>query len=425
MATIPRPLIAGRTLLAELERARAVTVRVVGGLTDDQLTRQVSPLMSPLVWDLAHIAHYEELWLLRRGAASHVAPPRDPALDDVYDALAHRRSERGGLPLLGPAETWALMADVRRRVREVLEGPGAGDDSMPLGPMVVQHELQHVETMLQTLQLSGWYLPTPAHLDDTPAPAADAVLVPAGTAVLGSDDAAWTYDNERPAHEVHLDAFRIERDPVTNARYMEFIADGGYRRPGLWSPEGWAWRRAEGAEAPMYWRREGAVWLRRRFGVDEVPPAAEPVQHVSFHEAEAFARWAGRRLPTEAEWERAAGAAAPGPADTLGVTPYGPRPLGVRVGAPGPADGEGARPRGIRAARGDVWEWTSSHLTGYSGFRAHPYREYSEVFFGDGHRVLRGGSWATDPRVARLTFRNWDLPGRRQIFSGIRLAEDA
>ncbi|HWH13137.1 MAG TPA: ergothioneine biosynthesis protein EgtB [Miltoncostaeaceae bacterium] len=415
MATTWRRPLAADPLLAELERARGVTTSVVGGLTDEQLTGQISPLMSPLAWDLAHIAHYEELWLLRDGG--RLPAEGDPRFDDLYDAFAHGRAERAALPLLGAAEAFAFMDDVRERVRARLAAADAGERAALPVPLVVQHELQHVETMLQTLQLSGWYLPTPPHLDDIPAGGSEPVLVPAGPATLGTDDARVTYDNERPAHRVWLEAFRIERYPVSNARYMEFIADGGYRRPGLWTPEGWTWRIAEGAEAPLYWRREGAVWVRRRFGVDEVPPAAEPVQHVSFHEAEAFARWAGRRLPTEAEWERAAAGWRAGPDDVLGVRHFGPRPTRPRPGAP--------VARGMRAALGGVWEWTSSHFGPYPGFRAHPYPEYSEVFFGDRYRVLRGGSWATDPAVARVTFRNWDLPERRQIFAGIRLAEDA
>jgi iron(II)-dependent oxidoreductase len=206
---------------------------------------------------------------------------------------------------------------------------------------------------------------------------------------MGSTD-PWAYDNERPAHEVDLPSFQIDRAPVTNAEYAAFVAAGGYGDRELWSSEGWAWRAVEDAVAPLTWQVDGSSYAHRRFDRIEPLPLDEPVQHVSFHEAEAYARWAGKRLPTEPEWEKAV--------KTVG--------------------GE------LEHVTGAVWQWTSSAFDGYPGFRAFPYAEYSEVFFGDAYRVLRGGSWVTDPLVARPTFRNWDLPQRRQIFSGIRCARD-
>jgi iron(II)-dependent oxidoreductase len=238
--------------------------------------------------------------------------------------------------------------------------------------MVLRHELQHTETMRQAMALAGLLAPGepdlpglgPAH------PARAWIDVPAGSFAMGAAGDGFAYDNERPRHAVALPAFRIARRPVTNATYRHFVEGGGYVRREWWSDEGWAWKEEYD--------------ITHHAGVADGQDDA-PVCHVSYHEALALARWSGARLPTEAEWERAAG------------------------------DLEGA---------GLVWEWTSSPFTGYPGFRAHPYREYSEVFFGDAHRVLRGGSWATDPRVASSTFRNWDLPQRRQIFAGVRLASD-
>jgi len=371
-------------VVAALERAREATLRLVEPLDDELLLAQVSPLMSPLVWDLAHIGWFEELWLVRRLGGE----AQGERFDDVYDAFRHARSERSGLPILTPREARAYLERVRRDTLQVLEDVSL-DESDPLlrdayvYGLVAQHELQHQETMLQTIQLSGVEYPAPP-LEDMQV-AAD-VLVPGGPFMLGTDDEPWAYDNERPAHVVELPAFSLERHPVMNERVAEFVEDGGYRTRRFWSEAGWSWLQEEQVEAPLYWQRAPEGWLRRRFGRSEPVPPAEPVQHVSFYEAEAVAAWAGKRLPTEAEWEKAA--------NEIERTPW-------------------------------VWEWTSSAFTGYPGFESFPYPEYSEVFFGDEHRVLRGGSWATDPLVARVTFRNWDFPQRRQLFSGVRLASDA
>jgi gamma-glutamyl hercynylcysteine S-oxide synthase len=358
-----------KRVAAELEAARARTTSLLEPFTDDQLTQQVSPLMSPLVWDLAHIGHFEELWISRRLGG---APPIHADADDTYDAFAHVREERPSLELLDPDAARSYLDDVRARSLEVLEETDFGaDDPLLRGGfafgLVVQHEQQHVETMLQTIQLSGW-----EHTGGGPGPIAGNlgdVEVEAGPFVMGGDD-DWAYDNERPAHDAETGAFRIDVEPVSNGDYAAFLADGGWPEP------------------PLSWERDSGGWVRRRFGRLEPVAHSEPVQHVSWDEANAYARWAGRRLPSEAEWERAA-------------------KLGVLVGV------------------GEVWEWTSSDFAGYPGFRPFPYPEYSEVFFGSEHKVLRGASWATSETVARVTFRNWDFPVRRQIFAGFRCASDA
>jgi iron(II)-dependent oxidoreductase len=396
-------------IAAALQRTREATLQLFEPLDDELLLAQVSPIMSPLVWDLAHIAWFEELWLVRGGADGE---PSLAGFDDLYDAFRHERAERSGLPILKPEEARGYLESVRRQTLTVLE------DELRhayVYGLVVQHELQHQETMLQTLQLSGVAYPTPPHDDLRPAPETEDVLVPAGPFMLGTNDRLWAYDNERPAHVVELPAFRIERHPVTNERFTEFVEDGGYRERSCWSDDGWRWLRAEHVEAPLYWERAREGWLRRRFGHPEPVPPAEPVQHVSFYEAEAVAAWADKRLPTEAEWEKAAQGAEPGADANLGRASFGPRPVARRA----------TSAVGCDCMVGDVWEWTSSPFAGYPGFEAFPYAEYSEVFFGDEQRVLRGGSWATDPLVARVTFRNWDFPQRRQLFSGVRLASDA
>ncbi|HLG09785.1 MAG TPA: ergothioneine biosynthesis protein EgtB [Gaiellaceae bacterium] len=376
-------------IAAELDRARRGTDSLLAPLSDAELRRQVSPLQSPLVWDYAHIAYFEELWLLRRLGG---AGPLVEAHDDLYDAFRHARDERAGLPILEPSAARAYAADVRECVLDMLDRVELdGDDPLRrdgfVFGMVLQHELQHQETMLQTLQLRDEPYPLPDR-DEVTANGNGEVFVSAGSFSVGTSTEPWAYDNERRAHELELQPFRIDSTPVTNARFLEFVERGGYEDQRLWGKSGWAWRQAEAVTLPLHWQRSGEGMTRTRLGHREPLPADEPVHHVSWYEADAFARWTGARLPTEYEWETAA-----------------------RGGA-------------LQLTRA-VWEWTSSHFLPYPGFAAFPYAEYSEVFFGDGYRVLRGGSWATDPLVARTTFRNWDFPQRRQIFSGFRCARDA
>ncbi|REE98886.1 ergothioneine biosynthesis protein EgtB [Thermomonospora umbrina] len=408
-----------------------------GALDVDELTSQVSPLMSPLVWDLAHVGNYEELWLLREAAG---IDPMRPEIDTLYDAFEHPRAERPSLPLLPPDEARAYIGTVRAKVLDSLSRVRFRDDD-PLTAggfvygMVVQHEHQHDETMLATHQLRKG---TPALLDppdgalsahDGSLPAE--VLIEAGPFEMGTSDDPWAYDNERSAHIVDLPAYYLDTTPVTNRAYIAFVEAGGYDDPRWWHPQGWEWRNAKGRRAPGFWTREGGQWLRRRFGRTEPLPLDEPVQHVSFYEADAYARWAGKRLPTEAEWEKAArwdpdaqrsrrfpwGDAYEEGRANLGQQRLRPAPVGSFPG--------GASAYGVHQMLGDVWEWTSSDFTPYPGFTSFPYKEYSEVFFGPDYKVLRGGSWATHPLAVRGTFRNWDYPIRRQIFTGFRCARDA
>jgi len=422
----------------ELERGRSRSIALTTDLLDEpELLAQHSTLMSPLVWDLAHVGNYEELWLLREAAGIQAMRPE---LDDLYDAFEHPRATRPSLPLLRPAEAGDYIALVRRKVLDALDrlrlDPGREllDSGFVFG-MVLQHEHQHDETMLATHQLRRGDPVLPAS-DALPAPSAlitrAEVPVPAGPFPMGTSADAWALDNERPAHQVDVASYLIDTVPVSNAAYRAFVEAGGYDDERLWSEAGWGWRCRSGKRAPAFWLREGGTWLRRRFACVEPLPDEEPVQHVCWFEADAYARWAGRRLPTEAEWEKAASWDAASRTKTrfpwgedaptaeranLGQARYHPTAAGSF-----PA---GAAPCGALQMVGDVWEWTSTDFTGYPGFRAFPYREYSEVFFDQGYKVLRGGCWATDPLACRTTFRNWDHPIRRQIFSGFRTARDA
>ncbi|POX51070.1 ergothioneine biosynthesis protein EgtB [Streptomyces sp. Ru72] len=428
------PEILRERALDALTTARDRTALLTTCVDDPDLTAQHSPLMSPLVWDLAHIGNQEELWLLREVAGREAMRPE---IDGLYDAFEHPRAERPSLPLLPPDEARRYAAEVRGRALDVLERtPLTGRRLTQAGfafGMIAQHEQQHDETMLITHQLrkgpQALTAPDPEPVAPYDGPAE--VFVPGGPFIMGTSTEPWALDNERPAHQRQVPPFYIDAVPVTNGAYTAFIEDGGYGDERWWSPEGRAHIRKHGIEAPLFWRREGGQWLRRRFGVTEVVPPDEPVLHVCWYEADAYARWAGRRLPTEVEWEKAArhdpatgrsrrypwGEADPTPEHAnLGQRHLRPAPVGSY-----PA---GASPLGVRQLIGDVWEWTSSDFLPYPGFTAFPYKEYSQVFFGPEYKVLRGGSFAVDPVACRGTFRNWDYPIRRQIFSGFRTARD-
>jgi iron(II)-dependent oxidoreductase len=335
----PHTLPAGtEEALAALDSVRERTLALIAHLSDEQLSRQHSPIMSPLVWDLAHIAAYEDLWLCHRHGGLDLLRPD---LAEIYDAFETPRSLRGEIELLGPDEAHAYLEAVRERSARTLAVGGVGDGT--IYELVLRHELQHTETMMQTMALADLLPPGgPDGFTGTD----EWIDIPAGPFAMGADGEGFSYDNERPRHTVELPAFQIARLPVSDAS-----------------------------------------WAASHDGAASGEPGS-PVCHVSWAEAEEFARTAGARLPTEAEWEKAA---------SLGAL----------------------------EAVGQVWEWTSTSFDGYPGFVAYPYKEYSQVFFGEDYKVLRGGSWATHPRVKTLTFRNWDLPIRSQIFAGLRLARDA
>jgi iron(II)-dependent oxidoreductase len=358
-----------------LAEARRCTYELIEPLDDEQLNRVYSPILSPLAWDLGHIANFEELWLVQTVGERE---PLHGELGRFYDAIENPRRSRGELPILRDAELRSYLADVRERTLEVLGevdiSAGAGDPLLREGfvyEMLIAHEQQHNETMMQLLQMADGYEP---YLQGDAGPTAasaptgsEMVAIEGGSYEIGAPPTGFAYDNERPRHSVELAAFEIDRTPVANAAYLAYLE-------------------ATGAEPPLYWEGDaGAGWMSVARGRREPVDSAQPVIHVSWEEADAYARWAGKRLPSEHEWEAA-------------------RPA---------LDGVG-----------QAWEWTSSDFLAYPGFEPFPYREYSEAFFGDTYKVLRGGSWATHRNLMRTSFRNWDLPQRRQIFSGFRCARD-
>ena len=423
-----------------LEEARARTVSLLRPVSEADQRVQHDRLTSPILWDLGHIAHFEEVWLIENLEGSSNG---SEGLRGMYNPLDNPRKARAELPLPGVEECLEHMADVREAVLQRLARADLAADDPLLDQgfvfrMVLQHEYQHNETMLQTLQLKTGERYHPVESVPIPVPPEDhafddgtMVRFPGGAVLIGTDDRSASYDNERPRHSVELAAFLIDAIPVTETAYATFIAEGGYETPDFWSDEGWAWRCESGVRHPKDWKTAEDGWEIRTMARRHAPSVGRPVCHVCYHEAKAYASFAGKRLPTEFEWEAAAtwdpvtgtkrsypwGEEAPTQAFanvdvlTFGVAPAGSYPRNVS-------------PIGCYGMIGDVWEWTSTDFHAYPGYETFPYPEYSEAFFGDEYKVLRGGAWATRGGAIRGTFRNWDHPIRRQIFSGFRCVRD-
>jgi iron(II)-dependent oxidoreductase len=415
-----------QTPIERLVSLRAETLSLLALVSEADAARIVHEHWSPLRWHLGHVAHIESLWIRQRIA-------RKPSLNERYDVLfdpdRYPREERSNLPALG--EIRAYAESVRRETLDyVARGAFPEDDPLQRGGYIAEflweHEAQHQELMTLILQL---FEPgakrgrTPA----APPPARDRgmVRVPGGELTLGSNGPGFTYDNEKPEHRVRVAEFRVGRVPVTNGEFAAFAAEGGYGRRELWSDAGWAWVREERPQAPLHWRREGAGWRERTMFEEVALRPDHPVTGVCAFEAEAYARFAGKRLPTEAEWEMAArgpdGRRYPwGSADADGRANGARRFWGT---TPVGAFAEGASPCGALDMAGNLWEWTATPFAPYPGFRPFPYPEYSEPYFDGGHVVLRGGSWATQGPLLRSTFRNWYPPYQRAILAGFRCAE--
>jgi iron(II)-dependent oxidoreductase len=427
-----------RGLRAGLLEARERTLMLVDSVREEDLDRVHDALMSPLAWDLGHIAAFEDLWVSR----ATDRPALRPELFEVYDAEETPRAERGELAYLRHTEAREYLAEVGDRALDALSEADLEDSADPLNhgglvwELVLRHEHQHNETMLQTLQIAapGVFRPERSALDGAGAEreyaqGPDMIRVEGGAFPMGAGSEGFAYDNERPRHEVELRPFEIDRTLVTNAAFLAWVRDGGYERREWWTEAGWAWRCSESVQRPRYWNPRGLV---RAFDREEEPLRPElPVMHLSWYEADAYARAHAKRLLTEAEWEMAAswdprtgekrrypwGHDEPTPERTiLDQLPLGPASVDAHPG--------GASPLGVLGLIGNAWEWTASMFEPYPAFRAHPYPEYSQAHFGQGYRVIRGGSWATRARTIDAMFRSWDLPERRQIFVGFRCAAD-
>ena len=425
-----------------MTEARARTLEIFDLAREADLRESPGFGFRPIIWHLAHIGVFEAYWLLQKlGGMS--AP--DERYLRIFDPIKTPREESKNLPSRKEMESYLKV--VRDGVWRVLES-ARFEDSDPLlrdaylFRLVLEHEYQHQETLAYLFQLldpakkdAPRKTEAGAHLPDAAAQAApDMVLVGEGPFEMGAAASdGFVYDNELPAHAVHLPAFKIDRLLTTNSEYARFIDEGGYEHREWWSEEGWAAREREGWRQPLYWRQEGREWRERTMFEEVALRPAHPVTGVSWYEAEAYARFMGKRLPTEAEWEKAA--SWDERTQTKRRYAFGERvPSGRAVcnfdlrfwgTTPVGSFKEGASPYGCLDMTGNLWEWTADPFAGYTGFEPFPYPEYSEEWFDGDHRVLRGGSWATRAPLLRTTFRNFFRRHFRIAFAGIRCAADA
>ena len=416
-------------LAAWVRDARRRTLELIGDLDDQQLLVPSLPILNPPIWEVGHVGWFQERWVLRQ---ANGRPPLRPDADALYDSSAVAHDTRWGLPLPSREESLRYLNRVEEGVLDRLANLPRPEE-VYFVVLSVFHEDMHAEAFTYTRQTLGYPAPRlPALAGITVPSGADApwggdVVVPGGQLLMGAEPGGpFAFDNEQWAHPVELREFSVARAPVTQAEFSAFVEDGGYSRRELWDREGWVWREQTGAAHPVYWRRQPAGWLRRDFDRWVPLEPHRPVIHVCWHEAEAYCRWADRRLPTEAEWEAVA-SGAPGRGRKPRF-PWGDEEAsaeranvdGLALGCVGVAaleSGDGLT--GCRQLTGNVWEWTADTFLPYPGFTPGPYKEYSAPWFGD-HKVLRGGCWATRGRLLRNTWRNFYRPDRRDVFAGFR-----
>ena len=423
-----------------LEDARRRSLELIADLTDEQWRAPLLAIINPPLWELGHVAWFQEKWALR-----HL---RDEPLllehgDALYDSAAVAHDTRWDLRLPSRRETLDYCRRVLDRVLERLPAGELSEKEAYFHWLVVMHEDMHGEAFTYTRQTLGWPAPkltgASEALPKAEGGVAGDVEIPGGTFLLGARPGeTFVFDNEKWGHEVEIKPFAIARAPVTNGQFAEFVDDDGYRRPELWTEEGKRWLEKERAEHPVYWLRDGSGWQLRHFDKILPLPKKLPIIHVNWYEADAYCRWAKRRLPTEAEWELAAGpstrcarsgstlrydgaekrrypwgdAPANGARAQLDSTHIGVVPVAAHAG--------GDSPFGCRQMIGNVWEWTASDFQPYPGFVIDPYQEYSQPWFTPAYKVLRGGCWATRSRLIRTTWRNFYTKDRRDVFAGFR-----
>jgi iron(II)-dependent oxidoreductase len=424
-------------LAAALVDARRVELELLDSVPDERMLGAEGHFVEPPIWEMGHVGWFQEYWLLRRLDG---AEPLLPGADAIYDAFNVSYKLRWQHAFPSRARTHAYITEVLRRSLGRLERDEPTADDVYFSTLAALHEDMHAENLTLVLHTLGYEQPKPSMTDPVSAkPPVDLayrpsdVSVPGGTFMLGSErDEPFVFDNEKWAHPVEVAPFSISTTPATNAEFVAFVEDGGYRRRELWSRRGWDWRRRARVEHPRFWCRHDAQWYEHRFHLAVPLEPWHPVTCVSWWEAEAYCRWARRRLPTEAEWEMAA--TAEPTAGRRGITgrkrryPWGddaPTPdranLDYRAGwtVDVRALPAGDSAFGCRQMLGNVWEWVADTFQPYPGFVADPYQEYSQPYFGQ-KKVLRGGCWTTRSRLIRPAYRNFFKAKRQNIFAGFR-----
>jgi iron(II)-dependent oxidoreductase len=396
--------------------ARATTLDLVADLSDEQFNRvPLLRIINPFLWEIGHVAYFQEYWVLRH-ANGH--PPLLEHSDDWYDSARIPHDDRWHLPLPSRAATQDYLRKVRDLVLARLDSPTLDEREIYFILLSIFHEDMHDEAFAITRQTLGYAPPqvptrsrTRRNGDVREIPSGDA-SIPGGTYMIGApENRGFVFDNEKWAHPVELPSFHISRLAVTQSEYRDFVEHGGYETRSLWSAEGWTWRQRENASQPVYWQKRGQEWLRRHFNEWIPLEPSHPVSNISWFEAEAYCRWARRRLPTELEWEVAAAGIAADCTANLDWSTKGCCSVLAHSGADSKF--------GCRQMIGNVWEWTASDFLPYPGFSADSYKEYSQPWFAT-HKTLRGGSWATRPRLINSTYRNFYTPDRRDIWAGFR-----
>jgi iron(II)-dependent oxidoreductase len=414
-------------LAGELSASRKHLTRITADLDGARLLGPKLAIVNPPLWELGHVAWFQEFWCLRRRAPDSVSDSILRGADALYDSAKVAHDTRWDLPLPDLKATLSYQAAVLERVLRRLEREPENRDLHYFVQLAMFHEDMHAEAFHYTRQTLGYGDPLPAgeSAGARGEGTSGDVSLPGGAFQLGAYPGGdFVFDNEKWAHEVVLEPFRIARTAVTNGEYASFVEAGGYARRVWWSEDGWAWRSRENLQAPKYWTKRNGAWAQRRFDQVVALRPDDPVIHVNWHEAQAYCRYANRRLPTEAEWEYAAS--------------WDPRaevkrrfPWGADFPARERANLESAGVTGVqnchggdtatgcRQMIGNVWEWTASTFGPYPGYLIDPYKEYSQPWFGT-HVVLRGGSFATTRRLIRNTWRNFYTPDRYDIFAGFR-----